>query len=509
MQTTTIHREAIELAGLLRPLWAEKLHALRASGIPLNLDGDPALMPRVREQNTKATQARARSRELCTTFETARDSLAASAAVTDPESAEFKAAEAAHDAWKDADKIATEAESLRDRLLNMVTDAAPDGSGNGPQDGDSLTPEQTRALSKSAGEIALRSDSYKALQSSGAFTVNERKSVDVVLVHRTDRARDEMASAMRQTINALVTGADQLSGGALIEPTRGPLVPLPVRELRLIDLITIGTTDSDSVKFPVVTGFSNNAAEVAEATGVDGTSGTKPLSDLDLDVRTFDVVNIAHAIAATKRSLADAGQIRTLIELLLRQGLDERLDNEIADGNGQGENIRGILNTAGIAQVARRKAETGNTNTPEIVLDTIFRAKTTVRKSRYRPNGVGMSEDDWAEIVLSREGKQPVDNQVGTAGSYAEGGYFMGGPVDIPNQRIWGMPVILSEAFPVGGPLVGDYSKAVLWLREATQILASDSHMDFFLRNLVAILAEFRAAFGVIAPAAFCQADIT
>jgi Phage capsid family len=55
---------------------------------------------------------------------------------------------------------------------------------------------------------------------------------------------------------------------------------------------------------------------------------------------------------------------------------------------------------------------------------------------------------------------------------------------------------------------VGDWTQMVMWLREGTQVLASDSHNDYFVRNLVAILAEFRAAVGVLAPAAFCTAAL-
>jgi len=37
----------------------------------------------------------------------------------------------------------------------------------------------------------------------------------------------------------------------------------------------------------------------------------------------------------------------------------------------------------------------------------------------------------------------------------------------------------------------------------------SDSHSDFFVRNLVAILGELRAAFAVIRPSAFVEVDLT
>jgi hypothetical protein len=40
-------------------------------------------------------------------------------------------------------------------------------------------------------------------------------------------------------------------------------------------------------------------------------------------------------------------------------------------------------------------------------------------------------------------------------------------------------------------------------------ISVSNQHSDFFIRNLVAILAEMRAAFGVLRPAAFVETDLT
>jgi hypothetical protein len=49
----------------------------------------------------------------------------------------------------------------------------------------------------------------------------------------------------------------------------------------------------------------------------------------------------------------------------------------------------------------------------------------------------------------------------------------------------------------------------VLWDREQAMISVSDSHADFFIRNLVAILCELRAAMGIIRPTAFVEIDLT
>jgi HK97 family phage major capsid protein len=65
--------------------------------------------------------------------------------------------------------------------------------------------------------------------------------------------------------------------------------------------------------------------------------------------------------------------------------------------------------------------------------------------------------------------------------------------------------VVESEAVPAGTAILADWRYAILWDREQGAILVSDSHADFFIKNLIAILAELRAAFGIVRPAAFVK----
>jgi len=48
--------------------------------------------------------------------------------------------------------------------------------------------------------------------------------------------------------------------------------------------------------------------------------------------------------------------------------------------------------------------------------------------------------------------------------------------------------------------IAGDLSQCVLWDREVATITATDSHADFFVRNLVALLGECSAGFGILNP---------
>ena len=90
-----------------------------------------------------------------------------------------------------------------------------------------------------------------------------------------------------------------------------------------------------------------------------------------------------------------------------------------------------------------------------------------------------------------------------------QGRYYYGGPTQGGVTMLWRVPVIESEAVTEGSPILADWRKAIMWDREQSTIQISDSHSDFFIRNMIAVLAEMRAAFGIIRPHAFVIVDFT
>src|SRR5690606_31860244 len=116
-------------------------------------------------------------------------------------------------------------------------------------------------------------------------------------------------------------------------------------------LVTKGQTTSDTVEYVRVTGKTNSAAPVAEATSAAGPTveegvltpaaggGYKPESGMALERVSTTVKTIAHWIPITKRAASDAAQVRTLVDSFLRYGLNEELEDQILNGNGSGENF--------------------------------------------------------------------------------------------------------------------------------------------------------------------------
>jgi len=290
----------------------------------------------------------------------------------------------------------------------------------------------------------------------------------------------------------LLTGSSDTSAGAFVQTDyTGIYEPLGRRPLVLRDLISRRTTTSDTVEFVRQTAKVSQAAPTAESNVTDyagGTaevSGEKPEGAMSFEKVQETVKTIAVWIPATKRALSDASQLRGLIDQELRDDLEEDLEDEIVGGDGSGEHFTGILNTSGVLTQA------WDTD----IFTTTRKALTAVRVTgRAKPTAWLIHPNDNEAIDLLKDGLNR---------------YYYGGPFASGQQNLWGLPRVECEAVDEGEAILGDFRKAVIWDREQASISVSDSHSDFFIRNMIAILAEMRAAFGLIRPSAFCKVELT
>ena len=110
----------------------------------------------------------------------------------------------------------------------------------------------------------------------------------------------------------------------------------------------------------------------------------------------------------------------------------------------------------------------------------VWRGLALVVAAGFTPTAVLLHPNDWVESV------SPF---ITAGGSLSE---------------LLDVPVVKSASVPEGTGYVGAWSQLAVWLR-STDVFVSQSHSDYLTRNLVAILAELRAAVGVLAPAALCR----
>lgn len=267
------------------------------------------------------------------------------------------------------------------------------------------------------------------------------------------------------------------SGGPLIVTDYRPgILPLLFKRLVIADLIAPGTTDSNSITYMKETTFTNAAAPVAEG-------AAKPESALVFAQQVDPVSKIAHWLPVTEEMLEDVQQIRSYIDGRLRFGVALTEEDQLLNGSGTLPALRGILNRTGLTAAQARGTDTN--------ADAIFKQITTIATTVFvQPDGVVMNPTNWQTIQLMKD---------------ANGQYYGSGPFAPAQQAtLWGLPVVKTPTIAAGTGLVGAFQEAAQIFRKGgLRVEASNSHQDFFIKNLVAIRAEERLALAVYRPAAF------
>jgi HK97 family phage major capsid protein len=314
-------------------------------------------------------------------------------------------------------------------------------------------------------------------------------------------AQSEAFSVAGFGAKAPITGASSTSGGAFVVNNRLTAVSDLIGERRLTvqDLCTNIQINSDTFEYVTITAKTNNAAGVAEATSeadpaytTDGSTvtitpnaggGYKPQSDMTFAVVSEPVETIAHLIPITRRAAADAPQVRQMVDAFLLYGLAEEKEDQILNGNGTSPNLSGILD--------RSISTVGSAGTD---LDAIVDAIRTIRGNNREPNALVVHPNDWYStgFLLAKD---------------SAGNYLVGDPRASLDQlnSLWGLRVVVTPAMTENTALVGDFRQAVVADRQQSSIYVTDSHKDWFARNLLAVLAEERVGFGVLDVQAFCS----
>jgi len=272
----------------------------------------------------------------------------------------------------------------------------------------------------------------------------------------------------------------------LVVPYRYPeIIASPDRPMTLRQLLATSTTTSNAIEYVEEVGFENNVEEEGFENNASVVPETqdKPQSELSFYLKTESVKTIAHWIPASRQILADAPQLRGYVDQRLIYGLNLAEEQEILYGTG-GANLQGIMTHQAIQNYQWSQGQPGDTK-----IDAIRRAITLARVAEYPVTGIVLHPKDWEEIELAK----------GSDGRYIWVSVTEGG-----QSRLWRVPVVDTTAIQVGECLLGAFRMgAMLWDREQTTIRVAEQHEDFFVKNMVAILAEERIALTIFRPQAF------
>jgi HK97 family phage major capsid protein len=278
-------------------------------------------------------------------------------------------------------------------------------------------------------------------------------------------------------IRAATLTTDTASCGELIVPNyRAGITSILFQRLTVADLLAQGTTDGPTIYYMKETTATNAAATVAEG-------AAKPESTLVFDAVTDSLKKIATWLPVSDEMLDDVPQIRSYIDQRLRFFVEQQEEAQLLNGDGTGTNLTGLRNRSGLATDVARGTDSN--------ADAIFKQIMAIQTTAFvMPDAVIVHPTNWQAIALSKD---------------SNGAYLGSGPFNSPLvPRLWGLPVVVTTAITAGVALVGAFKMgAQVFRKGGISVDVSNSHSDYFIKNLTAIRAEERVALAVYRPGAF------
>jgi HK97 family phage major capsid protein len=314
------------------------------------------------------------------------------------------------------------------------------------------TSAQGEVQTKSAAEEFVASQQYKDL-----------------VAGNTQRARIELKNTVTSTGNTVFP--DQRPG---VIP--GSFQPLSVRQvLRAI---------------PVTSNMVNSLREATWVTSAAEASqgSAKKESDITFEQYNVPITTVAHWIKISNQLLADAPAVVAYIETRLRDGLAQRIDSQLINGNGASPNLSGFTDSGNFTAYTP--------TSDDLLVDAINRIKYTMWAAGNMPDTVIVNPADWGAMERTREGAN-------------SGTYLYGMPGMNAGMNPFGLNVVLSQYLAAGKIIVGRMSdSAVLYNRSGAVVEMGYVDKDF-TNNLITIRAEERLGLGVDRPAGIYYGDFT
>ncbi|WP_173390923.1 phage major capsid protein [Actinomadura litoris] len=290
-----------------------------------------------------------------------------------------------------------------------------------------------------------------------------------------------------------------LANGAV--PVQVPMDPEPIPldspVLSLRQLIPAVADTTGVWKYIQQTVRTNNASTVAQGK-------KKPTSVYTYDDKEGRAVVIAHLSESIPRQIFDdAPALQGALESEMRLGLELALENQILNGNGSTsgvlDDMTGIGNASGTQELARVSGD------DEFIVTR--KAITLLEKSSINPTGWVMNADMWETFELIPDANERF--MLGNA------------PVDRAARRLWGVPVVLSEAVADNVAFLADFANATrLHVRQEGVLDWSENHYaadkfgasapgSDFEGNMIKFRFEGRFGLDVLRPFSIVEVNLT
>lgn len=286
--------------------------------------------------------------------------------------------------------------------------------------------------------------------------------------------RKELAAAPETT-----QASNSASRTSLAAPTELGLVTDPRQILNIESLfgrLTVGGSAYQYVKYGYTT------TDTATGPAVVAEGAAKPEANYAGTIKTGTVKTIAAWTKLTEQMIADDANIVSFINADMQYQLNKVIDYQLVRGTGSGQ-LKGLNQSGNYTDYITGSGFT----TGDTVIDLVLKVSAQMRAANINNITLLLNPVDWVKVLTAKNVNKD---------------YLIPGIVDIPTQRIWGIPVILSGSVEAGKFHMGDFFAGGKIIERSGIAVEMDREQDDFTKNLMTLRVERRMDFAVVQPKA-------
>lgn len=340
--------------------------------------------------------------------------------------------------------------------------------------------KEVQALQQTKAQSVITTDN-KMDYGSRFVSSNEFKAFKSALRDRNASVRLELSAAPETT-----QASNSATRTSLAQPYEAGIVTDPRQVLAIESLFGKINIDVNAYQY-IKYGFTTTLTATGPAVVSEGSA--KPESNYSGIIKTGTIKTLAHWTKMTEQMIADNGNIVAFINDDMQYQLNKVIDAQIVNGTGSGQ-LEGLSASGNYTDyITGAGIDTGDT-----VIDLILKVKTKMEAANVRNISLLLNPVDWCKVLCSKNVNKD---------------YLIPGIVDIPQQRIWGVPVILSGSVTSGKFHMGNfYEGGKIFERQGVTVEMARSGDDFE-KNLMTLRVERRMDFAVVQPKALAYGDFS
>ena len=258
----------------------------------------------------------------------------------------------------------------------------------------------------------------------------------------------------------------------------------PTGQFHFRDLVRTIQSETDFVRFPRANRPIGEGSFARTAEG-----STKPQVDRDYTMVDLTLKTMAGFAIVSRQSLRNI--------VFLQSWLPTSMMDQLADQ----EDIEFSNSLVGAA-TGSATIQTGFTGVPEKLIAFIK----NLLKTKYRPNGIAVDPDIWANLLVFQPGRTTTASPATTVPYSNPFVVTVGADGTV---RVLGIPVYPVNWLTGGRVIVGDWTKTAIVQSEGLVMRQSDSHASIFTSNEIAFLLERTEELAIFRPDAFVTAVLT